>query len=93
MAVKRMKKLSIICQKTAEEEILRLAQELQQVEVENIFEDEDNYEWLATYFSDAKEQVTDLTALENEVRHIQETIRFVRGRFCPMFQPLPQSSI
>ncbi len=78
MAVKRMKKLSIICQKTAEEEILRLAQELQQVEVENIFEDEDNYEWLATYFSDAKEQVTDLTALENEVRHIQETIRFVR---------------
>ena len=78
MAVKRMKKLSIICQKTAQEQILRLAQELQQIEVENIFEDEGNQEWLAEYFSESRQQATDRSPLENSVRHIQEAIRFIR---------------
>ncbi len=78
MAVKRMKKLSIICQKTAQEQILRLAQELQQIEVENIFEDEGNQEWLAEYFSESRQQTTDRSPLENSVRHIQEAIRFIR---------------
>ncbi|WP_368252294.1 V-type ATP synthase subunit I [Enterococcus sp. 2201sp1_2201st1_B8_2201SCRN_220225] len=78
MAVKEMKKLSIICEKQAQDQILRLLQGTQQVEVDDIYEDTDNQEWLAKYFSDSQQHSDENSNTESLIRQIQEFVRFIR---------------
>lgn len=78
MAVKEMKKLSIICEKQAQDQILRLLQGTQQVEVDDIYADSDNEEWLDKYFSDSQKHSDENSNTESLIRQIQELVRFIR---------------
>lgn len=78
MAVKQMKKLSLICQKQDQDAMLRLLQGLQQVEVEDVYEEEANAPWLTAYFGESAPNKTDEVRLENLIRHVEESIHFVK---------------
>lgn len=77
MAVKEMKKLSIICEKEAQERILRVLQGTQQVEIDDIYADSANEDWLKEYFADSQ-QNEDSGSTEALIRQIQELVRFIR---------------
>lgn len=77
MAVKEMKKLSIICEKEAQERILRVLQGTQQVEIDDIYADSANEDWLKEYFADSQ-QNEDSGNTEALIRQIQELVRFIR---------------
>ena len=77
MAVKEMKKLSIICEKEAQERILRVLQGTQQVEIDDIYADSANEDWLKEYFADSQ-QYEDSGNTEALIRQIQELVRFIR---------------
>lgn len=77
MAVKEMKKLSIICEKEAQERILRVLQGTQQVEIDDIYADSANEDWLKEYFADSQ-QYEDSGKTEALIRQIQELVRFIR---------------
>ena len=77
MAVKEMKKLSIICEKEAQDRILRVLQGTQQVEIDDIYGDSANEEWLEAYFADSQHR-EDSGATESLIRQIQEMVRFIR---------------
>lgn len=77
MAVKEMKKLSIICEKEAQERILRVLQGTQQVEIDDIYADSANEDWLKEYFADSQ-QYQDSGNTEALIRQIQELVRFIR---------------
>lgn len=78
MAVKQMKKLSLICQKQDQDAMLRLLQGLQQVEVEDVYEEEADAPWLATYFGASEPTKTDASRVEKLIRHVQENIHFIK---------------
>lgn len=77
MAVKEMKKLSIICEKEAQERILRVLQGTQQVEIDDIYADSANEDWLKEYFADSQ-QYEDSGNTEALIRQIQELVHFIR---------------
>ena len=72
-----MKKLSIICEKEAQERILRVLQGTQQVEIDDIYADSANEDWLKEYFADSQ-QYEDSGNTEALIRQIQELVRFIR---------------
>lgn len=77
MAVKEMKKLSIICEQEAQERILRVLQGTQQVEIDDIYADSANEEWLNDYFADSHHREAS-SQTETLIRQIQELVRFIR---------------
>jgi V/A-type H+-transporting ATPase subunit I len=76
MAVTRLSKLTIIAPTLHQETVLKKLQGLQLIEIEDVFEHEENQRWLAEFFANqSKASESSDTAI---LRRIQEAILFIR---------------
>ena len=79
MAVTRMKKVTLIAQSKWQEELLKVLQDLQQVQVRDVFVQNVSNEWVHTYFDGVspKDISQDLLDYQQKIQKINEAIDFV----------------
>ncbi|MCJ0571252.1 V-type ATP synthase subunit I [Enterococcus cecorum] len=79
MAVTRMKKVTLIAQSKWQEELLKVLQDLQQVQVRDVFVQNVSNEWVHKYFDGVspKDISQDLLDYQQKIQKINEAIDFV----------------
>ncbi|MCJ0536528.1 V-type ATP synthase subunit I [Enterococcus cecorum] len=79
MAVTRMKKVTLIAQSKWQEELLKVLQDLQQVQVRDVFVQNVSNKWVHAYFDDVspKDISQDLLDYQQKIQKINEAIDFV----------------
>lgn len=80
MAVEAVKKISLILEKSHQEELLQLLQALQTVEITDLLADEENKKWIDYYFPEGLlSSPEDLQKYEKLLQQIETNLRFVRN--------------
>lgn len=79
MAVTRMKKVTLIAQSKWQEELLKVLQDLQQVQIRDIFVQNVSNKWVHEYFGSVspKDMSQDLLEYQQQIQKINEAIEFV----------------
>lgn len=96
MAVSKMSKMTLIAEQRQQNKLLQMLQEFQKVEIENIFQEDLNQEWLKEYFPDSSQLKDEEPGeLKNKLDRLQEAISFIRhhGSAKQKIQELKRTSI
>ncbi|WP_430610375.1 V-type ATP synthase subunit I [Enterococcus sp. DIV0876] len=76
MAVTKLTKWTLIAPSSEQEALLRGLQAMQMVEVEDVFEQPDNREWVANFFEDAVPLAT--KSYQETIQRLQAAVLFIR---------------
>lgn len=79
MAVERLKKVTVICGKDKQDQILRLLQGLQKVQLTDLFENEENQAWIQHYFPEKAGALQKEVAnnASQQLKRIRDSIVFI----------------
>ena len=93
MAVNRLTKMTLLAENRHHDSLLKNLQRFQSVEIEDIFENQDNQEWLEAYFP-ALEEVDQTKEKPYGEHQIEKSIVFIRdnGSVKQKIKDLPRKS-